>query len=52
MPLYTNGNQHVVTEHNNMINWFKDNGFKVNMAKCKSLCYLKTASVADIPLKD
>ena len=53
MPLYKNSrNNHIVTEHNNIVSWFKENSFKVNLTKCKSICYRKTTSVVDIPLED
>lgn len=43
IPLYKcSDNNHVEAEHMNIIKWSSTNGFKLNLDKCKSICFRKT----------
>ena len=43
-------NHHVIEEHENILRWSSNNGFKVNLDKCKSVTFTKTHDVCPIQL--
>ena len=46
VPLYKNeSNDHVINEHLNVLKWSSENGFKINLAKCKTICFTKMRNV-------
>ena len=51
IPLFKNcDNNHVKNEHVNFLNWSSENGFNVNIKKCKSLCFLKSKEYSPVSL--
>ena len=45
VPLFKESpNDHVTNEHLNILKWSSDNGFDINLEKCKSICFHKSKS--------